>query len=88
MENLRYNDHYKVLQEAIEKNRDPDIKIVCGDGVCVINSAHFKHASSFWMKLLETIPDSSYYVLMTPDISVRSIHHIGNLTRIDSRLYI
>ena len=40
MENLSYKDHYKILQEAMMKNRDPDLKIVCGDGVYVVNSAH------------------------------------------------
>ena len=28
MENLSYKDHYKILQEAMMKNRDPDLKIV------------------------------------------------------------
>ena len=77
MENLIYKDHYKILQEAMMKNRDPEIKIVCGDGVYVVNSAHFKLASSFWMKLLGTIPESNSYVLIAPDISVLSISHIG-----------
>ena len=77
MENLIYNDHYKILQEAMMKNRDPEIKIVCGDGVFVVNSARFKLASSFWMKLLWTIPESNSYVLIAPDISVLSISHIG-----------
>ena len=77
MENLSYKDHYKILQEAMMKNRDPEIKIVCGDGVHFFNSAHFKLASSFWMKLLGTIPESNSYVLIAPDISVLSISHIG-----------
>ena len=77
MEYLIYNDHYKILQEAMMKNRDPEIKIVCGDGVYVVNSAHFKLASSFWLKLLGTIPESCSYVLIAPDISVQSISHIG-----------
>ena len=55
MENLSYKDHYKILQEAMMKNRDPDLKIVCGDGVFVLNSVHFKLASSFWMKFLDEI---------------------------------
>ena len=78
MEYLIYNDHYKILQEAMMKNHDPEMKIVCGDGVYVVNSAHFKLASSFWMKLLGTIPESNSHVLITPDISVQSISHIGN----------
>ena len=77
MEKLSHNDHYKILQEAMMKNRDPEMKIVCGDGVYVVNSAHFKLASSFWMKLLGAIPESNSYVLITPDISVQSISHIG-----------
>ena len=77
MENLSHNDHYKILQEAVMKNRDPEMKIVCGDGVHFVNSAHFKLASSFWMKLLGAIPESNSYVLITPDISVQSISHIG-----------
>ena len=77
MENLSYKDHYKILQEAMMKNRDPEIKIVCGDGVYVVNSAHFKLASTFWLKLLGTIPESCSYVLIAPDISVQNISHIG-----------
>ena len=77
MENLSNKDHYKILQEAMMKNRDLDLKIVCGDGVYVVNSAHFKLASSFWLKLLGTIPESCSYVLIAPDISVLSISHIG-----------
>ena len=77
MENLSHNDHYKILQEAVMKNRDPEMKIVCGDGVHFVNSAHFKLASSFWMKLLGAIPESNSYVLIAPDISVLSISHIG-----------
>ena len=77
MENLSHDDHYKILQEAMMKNLDPEMKIVCGDGVYVVNSAHFKLASSFWMKLLGTIPECNSYVLIAPDISVQSISHIG-----------
>ena len=77
MENLSHDDHYKILQEAMMKNLDPEMKIVCGDGVYVLNSAHFKLASSFWLKLLGTIPESCSYVLIAPDISVQNISHIG-----------
>ena len=78
MEKLNYNDHYKILREAVERSREPDIKIVCGDGVYVVNSAQFKFASSFWIKLLGDIPESNAYIMIAPDISVESIYHIGN----------
>ena len=80
MEKLNYNDHYKILREAVERSREPDIKIVCGDGVYVVNSAQFKFASSFWIKVLGGIPDSNSdaYIMIAPDISVESIYHIGN----------
>ena len=78
MEKLSYNDQYKILREAVERSREPDIKIVCGDGVYVVNSAQFKFASSFWIKLLGDIPESNAYIMIAPDISVQSIYHIGN----------
>ena len=78
MEMLNYHDHYKILCEAVERSREPDIKIVCGDGVYVVNSAHFKIASFFWIKLLGAIPEPTSYVMIAPDISVQSIYHIGN----------
>ena len=81
MEKLNYIDHCKILREAVERSREPDIKIVCGDGVYVVNSSHFKLASAFWIKLLGDIPESPAYIVIAPDISVQSIYHIGNLKR-------
>ena len=78
MENLNHNDHYKILREAADKSRETDIKFICGDGFYIVNSAHIKYASSFWIKLLGTIPDSNSYIVIAPDISVQSISHIGN----------
>ena len=85
MENLNHNDHYKILREAADKSRETDIKFICGDGFYIINSAHIKYASSFWIKLLGTLPETNPYIMIAPDISVQSIYHIGNDNDKDKR---
>ena len=78
MENLNSTDHFKILREAAEQSCEADINFICGDGFYVVNSAVFKYASSFWIKLLGTVPESNPYIMIAPDISVQSIYHIGN----------
>ena len=78
MENLNSTDHFKILCEAADRSCEADIKFICGDGFYVVNSATFKYASSFWIKLLGTLPESNTYIMIAPDISVQSIYHIGN----------
>ena len=85
MENLNSTDHFKILREAAEQSCEADINFICGDGFYVVNSAVFKYASSFWIKLLGTVPESNPYIMIAPDISVQSLYHIGNDNDKDKR---